>query len=345
MPILLIKYHCFLHAGYSWNPVAVTDMLGEPADADANVLREVTYLLIFAQQPEGSSADAIDAVLSMFTGQIFAADRKLVATRVRIDSQELERQNGRLQALSINENKHMARVDRVLYTLLTTRENVSSLPAITREEAAMCVKNYRRLLLHAKWKVGVKGSPEMDEFFSMIHLLHTLGKVIIYAYASREKLIVGLSHASQGQVDKAGSSEYLTYAALLGSLSPGTNSDTANALLEGVEHCTGLWKKRFQSIWFFQPKFYEMLRAKHASAYQQVNQAGKASSDESRELAKHSGGSMRFLSGRQVRSNFFRKERQGVPVTAIFNAGILAKLPRPRVVEDTLVRLFGGQDN
>jgi len=350
MPILLIKYHCFLHAGYSWNPTAVADMLGEPADADANVLREVAYLLLFAQQPEGTTPEAIDAVLSMFTGQMFAADRKLpkVATRARerMDSQESDRQSGRLQASCINENKHMARVDRVLYTLLTTRENVSSLPAITKEEAAMCVKNYRRLLLHAKWKVGTKHiAPEMDEFFSMLHLLHTLGKVIIYAYASREKLMDGLSSDSQGKVEKTSSSEYLTYAALLGSLSPGTNSDIANAFLEGVEHCTGLWKKRFQSIWFFQPNFYETLRAKQANAYQQISSAGKTTFDDSREPTKNSGGSMRFLSGRQVRSNFFRKERQGVPVTAIFNTGILAKLPRPRVVEDTLVRLFGGQDN
>ena len=346
MPILLIKYHCFLHAGFSWNPAAVADMLGEPADADANVLREVAYLLIFAQQPEGSTPEAIDAVLGMFTGQMFTVDRKPITTRVRMDSQELERQNGRLQASSINENKHMARVDRVLYTLLTTRENVSSLPAITKEEAGMCIKNYRRLLLHAKWKVGTKCSPEMDEFFSLLHLLHTLGKVIIYAYASREKALDGLCHDSHDEREKTSSSEYLTYAALLGSLSPGTNSDTANAFLEGVEHCTVLWKKRFQSIWFFQPKFYEILRAKQMNAYQQVIQTGKANTDDSSEPVKaHNGGSMRFLSGRQVRSNFYRKERQGVPVTAIFNAGILAKLPRPRVVEETLVRLFGGHEN
>ena len=337
MPLLLIKYHCFLHAGFAWNSVAVTDMLGEPADADANVLREVAYLMIFSQQSEGSTPEVLDAILSLFTGQIFSADRPPALSLARTESNELDKHSSRLRAASINENKHMARVDRVLYTLLTTRENVSALPAITKEEAAMCVKAYRRLLLHGKWKFGQKCSSEIDEFFSMLHLLHTLAKVIFYSYGSREKTLSSLTGNAS-----SGSGEYLTYSALLGSLSPGTNSDTANAFLEGIEHCTTLWRKRFQSIWFFQPKFYETLKSQQLSTHTRTNvQSLHADGDIG---ASKLAGGMRFLSGRQVRSNFYRKERQGVPVTAIFNSGILVKLPRPKVVESTLVRLFGGAD-
>ena len=356
MPILLIKYQAFLHAGFAWNSVAVADMLSEPVNADANVLKEVVYLRVFAHQAESMNAEVVSTILGMFTGQLFATDRAGGSS-------------GTSTASAINENRHMARVDRILYALISTRENVGALPAITKEEAAMCVKHYRRLLLQAKWKPGQKSTPEAEEFFSVLNLLHTLGKVIIYAYGSREKMLSSIGeNATLGKNISSGSlssslgsasgatSEYLSYAALLGSLSPGTNSDTANNFLESLEHCTRLWKRRFQSIWFLQPKFYEKLRAKRAESQSRANTnlksgasssfAGGSASGESDEInredsLKHSL-SARFLSSRQIRANYYRKERQGVPVTAIFNAGILAKLPQPKVVETTLIRLFGG---
>ena len=50
------------------------------------------------------------------------------------------------------------------------------------------------------------------------------------------------------------------------------------------------------------------------------------------------------VSGKLARFNFYRGERQGVPVTAVFNSGIVNRLPRPKEVEITLVRLFGGNE-
>ena len=39
MPLLLIKYHAFILAGFAWNTLSVIDMLRDPVDPDASVLR------------------------------------------------------------------------------------------------------------------------------------------------------------------------------------------------------------------------------------------------------------------------------------------------------------------
>ena len=42
---------------------------------------------------------------------------------------------------------------------------------------------------------------------------------------------------------------------------------------------------------------------------------------------------------------YYYENRQGVPITSLFNAGILDKLQDPSVVEKTLCRLFGGNND
>ena len=129
--------------------------------------------------------------------------------------------------------------------------------AVTREEAAMILKYYRRLLLHSKWKLsynsnssgsgnssdGAKCHPEMMEFFNVLYLLYTLAKAILYSYSSRGTDIgtaIGSGTGSGSGTDGSGSGEYLSYSALFSSLSPGTNSDTTNVFLVTLEGYVGL---------------------------------------------------------------------------------------------------------
>ena len=227
MPLLLIRYYCFLHSGFAWNHVVVTDMLGDASsgDADANVLREVVYLLVLSQQPQPSSTcnsqstDLTETILQLFTGQIFSSD----GTGSGGGGESGNGKSGGAGGAGGNsifpsegeaEHRVAAKVDKILYSLLGARDSIASIPAVTQEGASICLRYYRKLIQMSHWKIGkTECSAEVGEMFNMLSLLYGLAKAVVYAYMQRERLMLSVG----GQAN----TEYLTFSALLGSLAPG----------------------------------------------------------------------------------------------------------------------------
>ena len=139
----------------------------------------------------------------------------------------------------------------------------------------------------------------------------------------------------------------VTYSTLFSWVAPGTNSDTANFFLECLEHLGLLWQKRYRIVWFHAPGFYGNLSKRKVMYVSTVDQHKvpivKPIIAPDPHM-KHDGQDA-MTSSVMIRRNFYRREREGVPTTAIFNAGIMTRLPSPKVVEATLLRLFGGSES
>ena len=234
-PALLTKFYSFLHAGFAWNRNSTVDMIGDPASAaDFSILREVASLLLFTQQLE-KAAVAYSSILGVFTGELL---RSTIAP------------NDEVEGLSYQMTE-LVKVEKILWYLLNSSVGVEDVPAPNKIAASHCVRYYRRLLNIANWRLGSapKGflaefagvdhkatsketyDPELDEFFSVIHMLSVICRAIILSYTALEKKQTITSELSFGE--------------LLEHLAPGTKSDIANSLLESLEHCGKLWKKRY----------------------------------------------------------------------------------------------------
>ena len=408
MPLLLIKYYCFVFSGFVWNHSSVVDMLGDPLDAEATILREVAYLMMFPHQPD-ASLDVYNAILTLLTGQLFSMEKdvkgdgaaSVSAGPINVASpprHSADRASLETEATLIKERETLGRVESILYALVTSRENISEFIPISQQDAAIVVKYYRRLLHLSKWKMGdialhntsVNGTSstngtnsgsssgsDINEFFSVVNLIHGLAKSIIYSYAGKEKMFRVLDGDKSGNKnnnnnnglnvqnpDSATPSPNLSYAILFSWVAPGTNSDTANFLLESLEYLSSVWRERYDVVWFFEKHFYSNLSRKRIVYVTSTSSMGSiSSSPEGRTgggVSEQSAvkttikpviipdphmkynGQVSLTSNMHVRRNFFRREREGVPTTAIFNAGIMSRLPSPKVVENTFHRLFGG---
>ena len=104
-------------------------------------------------------------------------------------------------------------------------------------------------------------TPEVDELLSVVQLLCVLCRAIVLAYNGWEKANgaesptagsgsgSGLSLVS-GLVSGSAPTTAPTFGELMSNLPPGTLSDVANSLLEALEHFSGLWRRRFDSVHF-----------------------------------------------------------------------------------------------
>jgi ankyrin repeat protein len=346
VPMLVLKFLLFLHGGFCWNYSTTMDMLwvvdeeGRESTAearteaaadedeseevavgggeeegrsgpnkplgrfDASIIRDVMSLLLFQPPPSSSPSGAPDAaqaaIISLLTGELFS-------------------QHEASEAVAL------ARVERVMWALLTSPSSVDDILVPLKSDAALCLKYYKRLLNAAKWSASAVTKPvqtsawpwgkpvdsngpslEVDELLSCVHLLSVLAKAIVFAHTTHEKTM-----QQQQKVD--GSASHLSLRAALAVLPPGTNSDVANSLLEALERCVGIWKRRFRSLFIFE----------HNQQH----------------------GNERLVPFRQARARFFRGQLHGLPTMAFLGTkgGIRDKLPRPTVVDDTFSRVLGGQ--
>ncbi len=371
MPLLLSKYHSFIFAGFAWNALSVIDMLRDPVDPDASVLREVAYLLLFSSQPDINQPE-YSAILSLFSGGLLT-DRSTGNHGSEEDLVDLH--NGGRSMPAVLESRRFARTEQALYALLRSRENVGSFQVLEQADVALVSKYYKRLLTSSQWKLGKSnGSSELKEFFSVVCLVHGLAKAMVYSYAGKEKIMKSLYSSGTEKVTssanitpissprKTTGSEtgekhavreedseqpLVSYSTLFSWVAPGTNSDTANFFLECLEHLSVLWQKRYRTVWFHAPSFYDNLSKRKVVYVRTIDQhkvpivKPVIAPDPH---MKHDGQDA-MTSCVKIRRNFYRREREGVPTTAIFNAGIMARLPSPKVVETTLLRLFGGSES
>lgn len=317
-PALLTKFYSFLHAGFAWNRNSTIDMIGDPSSAtDFGILREVASLLLFTQQLE-KAAVAYSSILGVFTGEL------LRSTMATDESEGL--------SFQITE---LVKVEKILWYLLNAPTGVEDVPAPNKIAASHCVRFYRRLLNIANWRLGaapkgflaefagvdhkatVKDSYdlEIDEFFSVIHILSVICRAIILSYTSLEK--------------KQSITVDLKFGELLEHLAPGTKSDIANSLLESLEHCGKLWKRRYDR------SFLLSVFSDNSSNSISQNDNDSNSKQTNKNISENSN-KFRLNSKEQ----FLSQALPSIPASEVFRS-ISEKLPMPKnISKDNLNKLF-----
>jgi hypothetical protein len=213
----------------------------ETPPPDAGILREVVSLLLLTKSAVADPPpDTHVALLTVFAGDVMAPTAQGQTTA---------------DVAPLSESPAaIAQTETLLWSLLNAQTSLQDTAAPPKADASLCLKYYRRVLATAKWTVntprraggllmdfaGFKPAAkaeetafemEVDEYFSVVHLLSVLCRAIVLAYNAHEK------EGKEGGEVPLGT--------LLRSLAPGTRSDIANALLAGLDHCAAAAKKRY----------------------------------------------------------------------------------------------------
>lgn len=217
----------------------------------------------------------------------------------------------------------IARVESYLWTLLTSSQYPSDiLLPFKKEEIVECLKSFRSILTATGWKVSnpntrpdtnnsnpsrtaksqldisnhlnhstdhmVSKVKETEEFLHILHLLSIVSRSLILAWNSYEKVQI---QSNTSPVYSPSGSNYseATLESLLNCLTPGSASDLANMILEGVKLC-------YHHVWL---KRYESLHIRHGFHDLHINLHSR-SSDEDHQI--HSPGSQSILRNRYLRA-------------------------------------------
>jgi hypothetical protein len=171
----------------------------------------------------------------------------------------------------------VVRVEQIIWSLVTARGSVADALVPTKAEAALCLRYCRRALNSSKWGGGYKGrggksilenvlnnfassigtssrsakeqgvhddastcSTDIDELFACITVMSAVCRTLVLSYNQLQKEKTPPTDMEQPT----------SLTQLFSYLPKGTASDVANSLLEAVENCTGLWRRRFENIDF-----------------------------------------------------------------------------------------------
>ena len=178
----------------------------------------------------------------------------------------------------------LARAEKLLWALLTAHDDTTPCAVPTKNEAAICLKLYRRVLQAAQWKPNalsdkqatssgllsfvymgtatstkdsddpnsLSSTPsvvlEVEELFCTINMLSSLCKALVLGHKSFEKkttVVETNNHTISNS--NSDSCAFVSYDVLFQSLPVGIKSDVANSILECLSNCTFLWKRRFDA--------------------------------------------------------------------------------------------------
>ena len=259
----------------------------------------------------------------------------------------------------------LAKAEKLLWALLTAHDDTTPVAVPTKSEAATCLKLYRRVLHTAQWKpdtlvkqpapqpgglfsfvglgggssfsrsmddsnnelsgTGFESTPsillEVEELFCVINLLSALCKALVLAHKNHEKK-TGLTASAHG--DEA--APVLSFEEVFSTLSVGTKSDVANSILECLNSCAFLWRRRFDANLMTSFREANMLLSVKG------NNNGKITPAESlRGLVA--------LSIKEANKRFLLQDAPSVPACAVFKIAT-KNVPLPKPVHDFIQRLF-----
>lgn len=334
-PVILTKYFCFLHAAFAWNRSSTIDMLnsnveegGSGGVPDYSIIKEVTNLLLLSNnhQADRRSMECKE-ILNVFSAEVFSASHAA--------------NNEELNADSIN------LVEKIVWSLLTSKDNTATFNCLVplKAETSQCLRYYKRLLHAADWRVGalpkevVEGTSaasnasknesrfdaETDEYYAIVHLLSVICRAIILAYTALEK--PKKNSATITVLPENG----VTFGSLLQILPPGSISDVANSMLESLEHCIRLWKKRFDKSWGYGShcKVALMKPVSGASQIKRSNSNNTTSSINEAAERDHT---------EVAKEAFLRQQKPSVPSESLFKL-VSTHLPVSSL-EDNIMKLF-----
>lgn len=394
-----------MFSGFAWNRNSLLDMLGDPAGAafNPNVVREVMYLLMFPPKVELSQV-AFHVMMDLMTGVTFAGEMTVAAeSRHHIDVPSTPTNGNKLSSASLSLSsprsvpnhttlqrssseislqgdlgpavgpivlRHdLAKAEKLLWSLLTAHDDGAPIAVPTKNEAATCLKLYRRVLHTAQWKpdslsqkqapqtgifsfVGLGGvsafsrsmdegvdSPgggidttpsvilEVEELFCTINLLNAICKALVLAHKMREKKTT----ISNSTTTPAGDDTVVvTFEQLFSALPVGTKSDVANSILECLNSCTYLWKRRFDAN----------LMASFRAANMLLSAKPPGTADHVIDYTvPDSAKGLVTLTIKEANKRFLLQDSPSVPACAVFKVAT-KHLPLPKSVHDFIQRLF-----
>lgn len=359
-------------------------MLGDPASGDfnANIVREVLYLLVFPAKVETPQV-AFQVMMDLITGTTYASELAAGDT-TPADGQgsngksasQLERTGSEISLLAGTENapspfqsapaaasgarQNLARAEKLLWSLLTSRDSMSSACVPSKSEAAALLRVYRRILQAAQWKPdtlankqiaksgllsfmaggsGANFSGDIDESahdalaHSGVDMTHGMVLEVEEVFCTLNLLsalckVLVLAHKTHEKKHTGSAAEdgesHLTFEALFESVSVGTKSDFANSILECLSSCTYLWKRRFEGSLLMTFKTENLLLHKPKGV------ADGASSSQRVDVSS---------TIKEANRRFLLQETPLVPASAVFRL-VTKSIPLPKSVHEFIQRLF-----
>ena len=353
-PSIILKYYCFLHAGFAWNRDAVSDMLQlsdpeiyleDEKPIDVTILKEVVSLVLLSEGIlPNNYIDMSQTILNTFAGEIYfpqIAESNNISVKGSFQSNNSSDNLPHFDGLSPSPYS-LARTEVHLLSLLHSSNSVHDALCPSKSDAAHLLRHYRKLLTTSKWKstptkkVGLlsafafgskkndEDSPfgvELDSFFSTIQILCVLCKAIV------------LARNAEGRISKNGHSGVKSFGVLMGGLSPGIKSDVANGLLAALEHTSALSKKRFKKI------VVSSVTLPHTPLTS--NNSQKEKYNEGRLMPISQNGEIHdiFDPIHSARIRYLRQIEPTLPGLAVLKT-ISDLLPIPQTIEETLMRIF-----
>ena len=241
----------------------------------------------------------------------------------------------------------------------------------------MCLKYYKRLLNLARWNTNAalgggllqsssgggsgggafsaarwlwsgpvdmpQPSLDVEELLSVAHLVSVLAKAVVLAHGAYEK--TAAAGEGGGAAVPADQRTPLRLGQILRLLPPGLNSDIANSLLEALDRCVTIWRRRFRQLAILRGGAGSTAagRAARRGAGAWLSLAGAGSSSASASAGHPpTPAAERLVPFQHARARFFRSQVHGIPTMAFLGTrgGVRDKLPNPLVVDETIRRLF-----
>jgi hypothetical protein len=361
-------------------------MLGDPASGEfnANIVREVLYLLVFPAKVETPQV-AFQVMMDLITGSTYASELAAgestpaegqQGSNGKSATQHLERTGSEISLLAGAENapspfqtapraagarQNYARAEKLLWSLLTSRDSISTACVPSKSEAAALLRVYRRVLQAAQWKPdtlankqitksgllsfmaggsGANFSGDIDESahdalaHSGVDMTHSMVLEVEELFCTLNLLsalckVLVLAHKTHEKKHANGAAEdgesHLSFEALFESVSVGTKSDFANSILESLSSCTYLWKRRFEGSLLMTFKTENLLL--HKPRVAAVDGAPSSQRVDVSSTIKES--NRRFL----------LQDTPLVPAAAVFRL-VTKSIPLPKSVHEFIQRLF-----
>jgi hypothetical protein len=260
---------CYIHAGASWNRHAFEEILGNGILDDHSLLRPSLKFFLFSQSGNNEEERLRDLVLDLLTTPTSGSICSTFGDVARVESYLwtlLSSSQYPSDILLPFKKEEIVECLKNFRSILTATGWKASAVNQHRTETSLSNPNHRTaktpmdLSIHSHGPGSVDGNgskiKESEEFLHVLHLLSILSRSLVLAWNSYEKVQIQ-THAvsplaTMGPLTAVPSEVSLE--ALLNCLTPGSASDLANLILEGVTLCN-------QQVWF---KKYESFQIRHS---------------------------------------------------------------------------------
>lgn len=288
--------------------------------------------------PSNTSVSTISSVASFFFGSSVASHSQ--------SQLDLENTDNHKQSDILTDLRSLPSTELKLWPLASGMCYVRYGNVPVKTQAILLHRIVRRLIQSSTWKptnqlvVDVEGinkndAPDkkmsinldllgipmdVEEYFVIVNIFSIIVRAIVLAFNITEK-----SHK------RIESTQDLSFEDLIESLPPGTKSDLANNLLEGIEYLASIWKKKYDRIEFSNTK--------------QVNSSNSILRNVGMELLSENW----FIQQNKevdnetiltyIRAKFLLQSKHHIPLSAVFVC-ITSGLVMPKSVEDIMKKLF-----